>query len=248
MQDFTHKDNIYKTRSTTIQEELRSYFLTIYTLMSIALAITAITALATFSIPILTHLMFNLSPESDLISITAIGWLVTFAPLGISLYFAFEFNKINVQNAQILLWIYAILMGMSFASLGFVYTGLSIVKTFFICSGMFASMSFYGYVTKKDLTSLGSFLFMGLIGLIFALFTNLFLQSPGVDFALSCFAILVFIGLIAFDTQKLKELYYQGAYGSKKLSIIAAFTLYLDFINLFIYLLRFVGTRKRKNN
>jgi len=134
-------------------------------------------------------------------------------------------------------------MGMSLASLGFVYTGASITKTFFICSAMFGGMSLYGYSTKKDLTSMGSFLFMGLIGLIVASLVNIFFRSPAIEFALSFLGVLIFTGLIAYDTQKLKSL-YQGADSNSKIGIIAAFTLYLDFINLFIYLLRFFGTRK----
>ena len=182
-----------------------------------------------------------------MIGITGIGWLITFAPLGISLYFAFGVNRISTQNAQMLFWVYATLMGMSLASLGFVYTGASIAKTFFICSSMFGGMSLYGYSTKKDLTSMGSFLFMGLIGLVVASLVNIFFRSPAIEFALSFLGVLIFTGLIAYDTQKLKVLYYQGADSNSKIGIIAAFNLYLDFINLFIYLLRFFGTRKNND-
>ena len=177
---------------------------------------------------------------------TGIGWLITFAPLGISLYFAFGLDRISTQNAQILFWVYATLMGMSLASLGFVYTGASIVKTFFICSGMFGGMSLYGYSTKKDLTSMGSFLYMGLIGLIIASLFNILFKSPAIEFALSFLGVLIFTGLIAYDTQKLKLLYHQGADSRNKIGIMAAFTLYLDFINLFIYLLRFFGENKNR--
>jgi uncharacterized protein len=192
----------------------------------------------------LTNMMFNIAPDGYLIGMTGIGWLITFAPLAISLYFAFELDRISAQNAQILFWVYATLMGMSLASLGFVYTGASITKTFFICSAMFGGMSLYGYSTKKDLTSMGSFLFMGLIGLVVASLVNIFFKSPAIEFALSFLGVLIFTGLIAYDTQKLKSLYYQGADSNSKIGIIAAFTLYLDFINLFIYLLRFFGIRK----
>ena len=161
-----------------------------------------------------------------------------------SLYFAFGYDRITYENAQTLFWVFATLMGMSLSSLGFMYTGASITKTFFICSGMFGGMSLYGYSTEKDLTSMGSFLYMGLIGLIIASLVNLMLQSPAVEFALSFIGVGIFTGLIAYDTQKLKALYYQGADTNSKIGIMAAFTLYLDFINLFIYLLRFFGVRR----
>ena len=245
MQKFNYQTKNYETRFNTLYDEgLRKYFLKIYSLMSSGLAITAISAFAVFSVPMLTNMMFNIAPGGYLIGMTGIGWLITFAPLAISLYFAFGLDRINAQNAQMLFWVYATLMGMSLASLGFVYTGASITKTFFICSAMFGGMSLYGYSTKKDLTSMGSFLFMGLIGLIVASLVNIFFRSPAIEFALSFLGVLIFTGLIAYDTQKLKSLYYQGADSNSKIGIIAAFTLYLDFINLFIYLLRFFGTRK----
>lgn len=234
------------SRSGTLHDEgLRQYFLKVYSLMSIGLAITAIASLAVFSVPVLTNLMFNIAPGGYLVGMTAIGWLISFAPLGISLYFAFGYERITAENAQMLFWVYATLMGMSLASLGFVYTGASIAKTFFICSGMFGGMSLYGYSTQKDLTSMGSFLYMGLIGIIIASVANLLFRSPVVEFALSVLGVAIFTGLIAYDTQKLKALYYQGADATGKIGIMGAFTLYLDFINLFIHLLRFFGDRRR---
>ena len=137
-------------------------------------------------------------------------------------------------------------MGMSLSSLGLLYTVASLVKTFFVCAATFGGMSLYGYTTKKDLTSMGSFLYMGLMGLIIASLVNLFMQSAAVEFALSFIGVIIFTGLIAFDTQKLKNLYFSGADSRGKIGIIAALTLYLDFINLFIYLLRFMG-QKREN-
>ena len=222
---------------------LRKYFLRIYQLMCGALAVTAISAFAVFSIPALTSLMFNME-MGYVTCMTPLGWLISFAPLGISLYFAFGYNRITYENAQTLFWVFATLMGMSLSSLGFMYTGASIAKTFFICSSMFGGMSLYGYSTEKDLTSMGSFLYMGLIGLIIASLVNLMLQSPAVEFAPSFIGVGIFTGLIAYDTQKLKALYYQGADTNSKIGIMAAFTLYLDFINLFIYILRFFGVKR----
>ena len=235
----------YKTTSTTLYDEgLRQYFLKIYALMSTALAITAVSAFSVLSVPTLTNMMFNTAPGGYLIGMTSIGWLITFAPLGISLYFAFGLDRISTQNAQMLFWVYAALFGMSLSSLGFLYTGASITKTFLVCSAMFGGMSLYGYSTKRDLTSTGSFLFMGLTGLVIASLINILFRSPAIEFALSFLGVLIFTGLIAYDTQKLKSLYYQGADTDGKIGIMAAFTLYLDFINLFIYLLRFLGIRK----
>ena len=225
-------------------EGLRLYFLKIYTLMSAGLFITAAAAFSVFSIPYLTNILFHVTPSGDLVGVTSFGWLITFAPLGISIYFSFGYGTLSANTAKILFWLYAALVGMSLASLGFIYTGISIIKTFAICSGTFASMSLYGYSTKKDLTSIESFLFMGLVGLILASLVNIFFRSPAIEFALSIIGVLVFIGLIAFDTQKLKELYYQRVAVNDKIGILAAFTLYLDFLNLFLYLLRFLGTEK----
>ena len=241
---YDYRNVSYNTRTSRQYDDgLQKYFLRIYQLMSGALAVTAISAFAVFSIPALTSLMFNME-MGYVTGMTPLGWLISFAPLGISLYFAFGYNRITYQNAQTLFWVFATLMGMSLSSLGFMYTGASIAKTFFICSSMFGGMSLYGYSTEKDLTSMGSFLYMGLIGLIIASLVNLMLRSPAIEFALSFIGVGIFTGLVAYDTQKLKAMYYQGADTNSKLGIMAAFTLYLDFINLFIYLLRFFGVKK----
>ena len=248
MKNFNRRATNYTSFSNTSHDEgLRRYFLKIYQLMSAGLAITALSAFAVFSVPALTNLMFNITPDGYLAGMTAIGWLVTFAPIGIILYFNFRLDRINAQNAQLLFWVYSGLMGMSLASLGFTYTGTSITKTLFICSAMFGGMSIYGYTTKKDLTSMGSFLYMGLMGLVLTSIINMFMQNSAIEFALSVVGVLVFTGLIAYDTQKLKALYYQGADNSDKMGIMAALTLYLDFINLFIFLLRLLGVRKGSN-
>lgn len=235
-------NNVTYRANTSYDDGLRRYFLKIYQMMSVGLALTAASAFAVISVPALANMMFNITPNGYLVGLTGIGWLISFAPLGISLYFAFGYSRISTENAQMLFWVYAVLIGMSLSSLGFLYTGASITKTFLICSSMFGGMSLYGYTTQKDLTSMGSFLYMGLLGLIIAFLANMFFQSPAMEFALSVIGVIIFTGLIAYDTQKLKDIYYQGA--DSKMGIMAAFTLYLDFINLFIYLLRFLGVRK----
>lgn len=195
MQNFNYQAKSYKTTSSTLYDEgLRQYFLKIYALMSTGLAITAI---AVLSVPLLTNMMFNIALGGYLVGMTSIGWLITFAPLGISLYFAFRLDIISTQNAQMLFWVYATLISMSLAFLGFVYTGASITKTFLICSAMFGGMSLYRYSIKKDLTSMGSFLFMGLIGLVIASLINILFRSPAIEFALSFLGVLIFTGLIA---------------------------------------------------
>ena len=233
------------TRSSTQYDEgLRKYFLKIYQIMSAGLAITAIAAIAVLTIPALTNLMFDTDGYGHYMGLTGFGWLISFAPLGISLYFAFGYDRISAENAQILFWVYAALVGMSLAALGLIYTGASIARTFFVCSAMFGGMSLYGYSTGKDLTGLGSFLFMGLIGLVLTSIINIFLQSPAIEYALSVIGVIIFTGLIAYDTQKLKHIYYSGHDASGKVGIMGAFTLYLDFINLFVFLLRFLGVKR----
>ena len=245
MQDFKFGGSRYNTRSSTGYDEgLRQYFLRIYSLMSGALVVTAVSALAVLTIPALTQMMYQITPYGQIIGMTGMGWLISFAPLGIAFFFAFGMHKIETQTAQMLFWVYAMLMGMSLSSLGLLYTGASLVKTFFVCAATFGGMSLYGYTTKKDLTSMGSFLYMGLMGLIIASLVNLFMQSAAIEFALSFIGVVIFTGLIAFDTRKLKDLYFSGADSSGKTGIIAALTLYLDFINLFVYLLRFMGQRR----
>jgi len=225
---------------------LRAYMLKIYNIMALGLAITGVTAYLTLSFPPLFQLMYNIGPAGEYMGQSGFGTLVTFAPLGIALYFFFGFGRMSYQTAQTLFWAYATVMGLSLANLGLIYTGQSIARTFFICSATFGGMSLYGYSTKRDLSSMGTFLIMGLIGLIIASLVNLFLQSPAVHFATSVIGVLVFTGLIAWDTQKIKQIYYSAGGGvmGQKMAIMGAFTLYLDFINLFLYLLRFFGDRR----
>ena len=245
MIDYTTK--AFATRdSRGFDEGLRSYMLKIYNYMALALLLTGVMAFATLNFPPLMNLMYNIGPNGEFMGSSTMGMLITFAPLGIAIYFFMGIGRMSVQTAQMVFWIYAGLMGMSLSSLGLIYTGQSLARTFFICSAVFGSMSLYGYSTKKDLTSMGSFLIMGLIGLIIVSLVNIFLQSPAIQFATSLIGVAIFMGLTAWDTQKLKAMYY--AYGGgevgQKIAVQGAFTLYLDFINLFLYMLRFFGDRK----
>ena len=235
--------NIGRKAASGYDDGLRQYFLKIYSLMSAALGITCISAFVVFSIPFLSNLLFITSANGSLIGITGLCWIVNLAPIAISLYFTFSFSKISAQNAKILLWVYAILIGMSLSSLGFVYTGVPIAKTFLICFSIFAGMSIYGYTTKKDLSSFGSFLYMRLLGLILASVDNIFFKSSNLELILSSIGVLIFTGLIFYDTQKLKDIYYNNN-RNEKISIMASFILYLDFINPFLFFKRCIGARR----
>ncbi|WP_347939339.1 Bax inhibitor-1/YccA family protein [Rickettsia oklahomensis] len=224
------------SKNNTFDEGLRKYMLKVYNYMALALLLTGLAAVTTISVEPIYNVMFQ----------TGFGTIIMFAPLGIALYFFMGFGRMNLQTAQILFWVYAALIGMSLAYLALIYTSASIARTFFICSSVFGAMSLYGYSTSRDLTSMGSFFAMGLIGLVIASLVNLFLQSSALSFATSLIGIVVFMGLIAWDTQKIKSMYYMAGNDEvgQKLSIMAAFTLYLDFINLFLYLMRFLGNRR----
>ena len=168
------------------------------------------------------------------------------APLGFVFYLSARINKMSVSSAQITFWLFSSIMGLSLASIFIQFTGTSIARVFFITAGTFAAMSLYGYTTKKDLTRLGGFLFMGLIGIIIASIVNIFVGSSALQFAISVIGVLVFVGLTAYDTQSIKNMYYAGdssSVGSKK-ALMGALRLYLDFINLFILLMQLFGQRR----
>jgi hypothetical protein len=227
-------------------EGLRNYMLRIYNFMAMGLLVTGCFAFAALNFPPLTSLIFNLGPNGEFLGSTGLGMLISFAPLGIAIYFFMGLGRMSVNTAQTLFWVYAGVMGLSLSYLGLIYTGQSLARTFFICASVFGGMSLYGYSTKSDLTSMGSFLVMGLIGMIVVSLVNIFLKSPAVEFAMSFIGIAIFMGLTAWDTQKLKIMYYNSGGGEmgQKMAVLGAFTLYLDFINLFLYMLRFFGDRK----
>jgi FtsH-binding integral membrane protein len=168
------------------------------------------------------------------------------APLGIVMYMSFGISKMSASKAQMAFWIFAALMGASLASIFVVYTQMSIARVFFITAGTFGAMSIYGYTTKKDLTKLGSFLMMGLFGIIIASVVNIFMKSSMMYFVISILGVLIFVGLTAYDTQKIKNMYLASDSGELmgKKAVMGALTLYLDFINLFLMLLRLFGQRR----
>jgi len=214
---------------------LRDYMLRIYNYMASALALTGIVAY-----------VFAYSGMYMAIARTPLIWLVILAPLGLVMLLSFGIQRLSVAATQGIFWLYAALMGVSLASLFLRFTGTSIAEVFFITAGTFAAMSLYGYTTRRDLSQLGSFLFMGLIGIVIASLVNVFVGSSALQFAISVIGVLVFTGLTAYDTQTIKEMYYEGdghEIASKK-AIMGALRLYLDFVNLFMMLVQLLGVRR----
>ena len=227
----------YPKTSTIINAGLRQYMLNVFSYMSGGLAVTALVAyIASISSAFMAFLLS--SPLAY--------WTIALAPLGVAFYLITKISGISPEKARALFFGYAAMLGLSLSSIFFVYSAVSIANTFFVTSSMFLSMVIYGYVTQRDLTSFGSFLMMGLIGLIIAVVVNVFMKSPVADLVISAIGVIVFTGLTAYDTQVIKSYYIEldsdGV--SEKKAIIGAFKLYLDFVNLFLCLLRFMGRAK----
>lgn len=225
---------------------LREYMLSVYNYMAMALVVTGISAFLTSTIDPIARLMFNFSEFGHPTGTTMLGMLVMLSPIGIAWYFFSGAMKMDIKHSKLMLWIYASLTGMSLSVITFTYTEASIARTFFICASLFGAMSIYGYSTKRDLTSMGSFLVMGMIGLLIASVVNMFMNSSAMYFATSVLGVLIFTGLIAWDAQRLKSMYFMvgGGEMGKKMAVVGAFSSYLNFINLFLYLLRFFGDRR----
>ena len=215
---------------------LRQYMLKVYNYMTGALALTGVIAYAVASSETALQMIFG----------TGLSWIVMLSPLAFVLVLSFGINRMKASTAQLVFWAFAGVMGLSMASIFIQFTGASIARVFFITSATFAGMSLWGYTTKRDLSGFGSFLFMGLIGLIIAMVVNIFLQSSALHFVISAGGVLVFTGLTAYDTQKIKSLYLEadGSETMTKKAIMGALTLYLDFINLFIMLMQLLGQRR----
>ena len=221
---------------------LRSYMLSVYNYMASGVLLTGFVAML-FAKSSLINLIINPATGQS----TPLFWVALFAPLALVFALSFGINRMSAGTAQILFWVYAGLIGVQFSSLFVVYTGTSIAQTFFAVAAAFAGLSLYGYTTKKDLSGWGSFLIMGVVGLFVALLINLFLQSPALQLAISAIGVLIFAALVAYDTQKIKSMYYVVAgHGEAmaKSAIMGALTLYIDFINMFLFLLRFMGDRR----
>lgn len=235
------------TRAIAYDAGLRAYMLKIYNYMASGLILTGIVALFAAQSEAVLSAMYEIQGNA-IVGIKPLAWIVMFAPLGLVMFLSFGLRNMSLVAAQISYWLYAAVMGLSLSTIFLTFTGESITRVFFITAGTFGGMSLYGYTTKRDLTGVGSFLMMGLIGLIIASLANLFLKSSGLQFALSVIGVLVFVGLTAYDTQKLKNLYYQLSEGGEwagKMVVMGALTLYLDFINIFMQLLYLFGDRRR---
>ena len=221
-----------------VDEGLRSFMLSVYNYMGLGLAITGLVALAVASTPALYVPIFT----------TPLKWVVMLAPLGFVFFLSARIGSMSASAAQITFWLFAAVMGISMASIFLVFTGESIARVFFVTAATFGAASLYGYTAKRDLTSMGSFLFMGLIGIVIASLVNLFIGSTALQFAISVIGVLVFTGLTAWDSQRLKSEYlgsYQfGGELAAKGAIMGALSLYLNFINLFMMLLQLMGNQR----
>ncbi len=228
-----------------IDEGLRAHMNKVYGLMSVAMVVTAGVAWAVGT----SDALLSIFRDPITLRPNILGWVVMFAPLAMVFAFSAMINRLSAAAAQLFFYSFAAVMGLSLAWIFKVFTGVSIAQTFLITAIAFAGLSLYGYVTKRDLSGMGTFLMMGLIGLIVAMIVNIFLASPALMFAISIIGVLIFAGLTAYDTQRIKTEYIQHAMAADqewlaKSAIMGALNLYLDFINLFMFLLQFLGNRE----
>jgi FtsH-binding integral membrane protein len=214
---------------------LRSYMLSVYNYMASGVLLTGIVAL-----------LFASSGLAQQVLATPLRWLIVLAPLGFVMAMSFGLNRMKTSTLQMLFWGFAVTMGLSMSSIFLVYTGVSIAQTFFAVAAGFAGLSLYGYTTKRDLSGMGTFLIMGVVGLLVAMVINIFLRSPAMMLAISGIGVLLFAGLTAYDTQKIKSMYayVAGSDMMGKAVIMGALNLYLDFVNMFMFLLSFMGNRR----
>ncbi|MBB3312230.1 hypothetical protein FHT78_004012 [Rhizobium sp. BK196] len=217
-------------------EGLRQHMLRVYNYMALGLVITGIVAFIVGSTPALYVPIFQ----------TPLKWVVMLAPLAFVFFFSFRIQSMSSSTAQMTFWAFCAVMGLSLASVFLVFTKTSIAQTFFITAAMFGAISLYGYTTKRDLSKMGSFLMMGLFGIIIAGIVNIFLGSSALQFAISVIGIVVFVGLTAYDTQNIKEQYSENydQESNQKLAVFGALSLYLNFVNIFQLLLNFTGERE----
>ncbi len=221
--------------AAVFDQGLRSYMLGIYNYMASAVALSGMVALLVAGSPMLTQAIFG----------TPLKWVVMLAPIGFVMLMSFRFEKMSKPALMACFWVFAVLMGASLASILLVFTGASVARAFFVAAAMFAGISIYGYTTKADLSKMGTFLIMGLIGVIIAGLVNIFLQSSMMQFIISVASVIVFTGLTAWDTQRLKDTYGE-TYGTEmqdKVAIMGALSLYLNFVNIFQALVSLFGDK-----
>lgn len=237
MLDYQTAQSRVGTQSASIDAGLRAHMNRVYGIMSGGMAITGVVAYAVANNPALMQAIFG----------TPLKWVVMFAPLLVVMAFSATLHRMAESTARLVFFGYAALMGLSLSSIFAVYTGMSIAQTFFVTAIAFSSLSIYGYTTKRDLSAFGAFLMMGLVGLIVASIVNMFMQSGALNFAISVVGVLLFAGLTAWDTQNIKNTYLALARSDSdflgKAAIMGALQLYMDFLNLFMFLLNFLGSR-----
>ena len=232
--------SIVGTREAAYDAGLRSYMLSVYNYMTSGVLLTGIVAM------LFARGGMDSPAAQVLINGGPLRWVVMLAPLGVVMWLSFGINRISDTTAKALFWTYAVLMGLSLSTVLLAYTGASVAQTFFATSAAFAGLSLFGYTTKKDLSGFGTFLIMGVVGIMVAMVLNMFLHSTGLELAISLLGVLLFAGLTAYDTQKIKSMYFavQGTNFAAKSVVMGALRLYLDFINMFLFLLRFMGDRR----
>lgn len=223
-------------REAAFDTGLRSYMLSVYNYMASGVLLTAIVAM----------LFAHSAAAPALLSNGMFRMLLMIAPLGVVMWISFGINRISEGTAKALFWVYAVLMGLSLSSILLVFTGASVAQAFFATTASFVALSLYGYTTKRDLSALGTFFLMGVVGLLVAMLINMFVQSSAMSLLISAVGVLLFAGLTAYDTQRIKSGYFavRGTAFAGKSAIMGALTLYLDFINLFLFLLRFMGSQR----
>ncbi len=221
--------------AATRDQGLRSYMLSIYNYMASGVLLSGVVAM-----------LFARSGMAEATFGSPLRWVIMLAPLGFVMAMSFGLHRMQTSTLKLLFWGFSVVMGLSLSSIFFVYTGASIATTFFATAGAFGALSLYGYTTKRNLSAMGSFMTMGLIGIIIAMVLNMFLQSSAMSLAISVLGVVIFAGLTAWDTQRLRNAYYevQGTAMMQKVVIMGALSLYLDFINMFQFLLSFMGDRR----
>jgi uncharacterized protein len=239
----------YGTDQVAIDAGLRAYMIRVYNYMMAGVALTGVVAWLTFEAAVVQ------SADGRITGLTAFGqaifsgpllWILALGTLGMVFFLSFRINRLQAGTALVLFMVYAALLGLVLSPIFLQYTGASITQTFFVSAASFGALSLYGYTTQRDLSPIGSFLVMGLFGLILAMLVQFFLKSPGLNFAISVIGVLIFAGLTAWDTQRIKEMYSAQDDGTAtgRKAVMGALSLYLDFINLFLFLLRFMGNRR----
>ena len=234
--------------AAVVDEGLRRFMLRVYNYMGVGLIVTGLVAYFTYTQSFIEqngHIV-GLTPLGNALFGSPLQWVVMLAPLAFVFFLSFRVYKMSLGAAQATFWLFAAVMGLSLSSIFLVFTGQSITQVFFVTAAAFGGLSLYGYTTQRDLSGWGSFLIMGVIGIVIAALVNLFLQSSALQFAISVIGVLVFAGLTAYDTQQIKDNYYTVAgdvAAASKAAIMGALNLYLDFINMFVMMLQLFGNR-----